>query len=230
MPPSIRIALVPFMLGFLLEGATEVYQLATLGASGPLASVLYYIGIATTLLGFFYFYRGQQQWKGLHRTAIEHGHRHLLIALSLFGGGTVAVAVLSLVEHATGGSGVLLALGWLAGGLFALALGNFFLSLITIVRELLGRLARLVSWAAFGWSLGVAVLAGWVISVHFVEILRVFFTDPLGLVGTFAPLALALSPLFVTYFLLTAVYWEAYRKPLPQEAEGPEAPGPAQRP
>ena len=207
-----RIALLTFAAGFLVEGTTEAYQFFAIGYLDHGWIGFYYIGLATTVLGFYLMYRGRHEWTEAHRRRFQSGHRLARAALLIFAGATVAIAVLGTVYGGPDSVGPPSALAWTVGGLVALAFGTFFLGLVTLVDQLIGRYARWASWVAFGWSLGVAVLTGWVVGNEFPALLRQFFTDPLLLVASFAPLAFVMAPLFVTYFLFTAVYLDAYRR------------------
>lgn len=208
---TIRLALATFVFGFLAESAAELYQLVSYGFDRPGWIGFYYVGLVTTGLGFYLMYRGRHEWTDLHRRNVYRGHRFLWAAVGIFGGALVAIAVLGTWEgRSPSGGGPWVAVAWVVGGLVALAFGNFFLGLATLVDRLTGRFGRPLLWAAFAWSLGVAVLTGIVVGEEFRSLLHQFFTDPLGLVVSFAPLAFVIAPLFVSYLLFAAAYTEAY--------------------
>jgi hypothetical protein len=218
-----RWALRTFALGFVVEAATEAYQFVSTEGSQHAAWVgFYYIGLLTTGLGFYLIYRGRHEWTDLHRNRLRHGHRALAVAVAMF----VAAAIgLGLIAYATGPSNPGGAPGWavaLVGGLVALSLGNFFLSLVLIVLALVGPVGRALAWAGFAWSLGVAGLTGLVVGEQIRTLLGDLFSNPFGLIVGFAPLAFVLSPLFVAYVLFVAAYWDAYRHLLPA-GPGPQA-------
>lgn len=209
MTRSTRIALVTLALGFLVEGATEAYQFFANGYLSRAWAGLYYIGIGTTVVGFYLIYRGRSEWTESHRRLVTHGHRALWVALALFCGSAAVLAITALALRVPDRAPL-----WaevLVGGGVALSFGNFFLGLLLIVYRLAGRIGRYLGIAAYGWALGVAVLTGWIVAQQFLSLLTEFFTDPLALFASFAPLAFAMAPLFVTYFLLAVVYWDAYR-------------------
>lgn len=203
--PATRLALLTMAGGFLFEAGTEVYQLASSGRTGPL--LLYYVGLVTTGVGFYFMYRGRKEWNEHHHLSVLRGHRHLWAAVGTFAGAVAAIAIVSDLRGA--GPGLTDVAGWLAGGLVALSFGNFFLGLTLLVDRLAPRWGRGAAWTAFAWSLGVAGLTGYVVAGEFVTLLDRFFTDPLGLVASFAPLAFAISPLFVSYLLYAAAYSSA---------------------
>ncbi len=208
---SIRLALLAFLVGFAVEGATEAYQLLAAGYLHQGWIGFYYLGLATTGAGFYLIYRGRHEWTELHRRSVRHSHRFLWAAVALFAGATVAIAGLGTLIGGTATVGPPLWVGWVAGGLVTLALGNFFLSLVLVVYRLVGRWGRTLAVAAFAWALGVAVLTGSIVSDGFLTLFHEFLTNPLGLVVSFAPLAFVMAPLFVAYFLFVGAYADAYR-------------------
>ncbi len=208
---SIRLALLAFLVGFTVEGATEAYQLLSAGYLHQGWIGFYYVGLVTTGAGFYLIYRGRHEWTELHRRSVRHGHRFLWAAIALFVGATVVIAGLGTVAGGTATAGPPQWVGWVAGGLVTLALGNFFLSLVLIVYRLVGRWGQILALAAFAWSLGVAVLTGLIVSDGFLTLFHQFLTNPLGLVVSFAPLAFVMAPLFVAYFLFVGAYADAYR-------------------
>jgi hypothetical protein len=214
-----RAALVTFAVGFLVEGATETYQFVASGYLGRGWVGFYYIGLATTIAGFYLMYLGRHEWTDAHRRRVQNGHRLAWTALGIFATATVTIAILGFTEGGPNSAGAPGVLAWVVGGLVALAFGTFFLGLVSVSEHLVGRLWKLLAWVAFGWSLGVAVLTGLVVGDQFTSLLRQFFTNPLLLVGSFAPLTFVMAPLFVTYFLFAAVYLVAARTLRLEEAE-----------
>jgi hypothetical protein len=216
MTRTIRIALATFVVGFLVEAGAEIYQFLSYGLDTPGWIGFYYVGLVTTGLGFYLMYRGRHEWTELHHRNVHRGHRLLRAAVAIFVGAVIAIAVLGFVEGGPGAAGPSPVLAWFVGGLVALSFGNFFLSLAMLVDRLAGRLGRPIAWAAFGWSLGVAVLTGYLVGNEFPSLLHQFFTNPLGLIVAFAPLAFVIAPLFVTYLLFAAAYTEAYLRLRPR--------------
>ncbi len=206
-----RAALLTFAIGFLVEGATEAYQFFAEGYLARGWIGFYYIGLATTILGFYLMYLGRHEWTDTHRRRVRAGHQLAWAAAGIFAFATVAIAILGVVYGGAGSPGAPTVLAWVVGGAVAVAFGTFFLGLVTVVEHLVDRYLRGVVWIAFGWSLGVAVLTGLVVGREFTSLLRQFFTDPLLLVGSFAPLAFVMAPLFVSYFLFAAAYLNAFR-------------------
>ncbi|MCI4352660.1 MAG: hypothetical protein L3K14_04650 [Thermoplasmata archaeon] len=212
MTRAIRLALATFVVGFVVEGGTETYQFFSVGYSGQAWIGFYYIGLVTTGIGFYLMYRGRHEWTESHRRSVRRGHRFLWVALVMFLGAAGAIAGLGLVERSSGTGGPPAIVVWIVGGLVAVAFGNFFLSLVVLVERLVGPVGRVISWVAFAWSLGVAVLTGFLVGNGILTLLHQFVTNPLGLIASFAPLAFVIAPLFVTYFLFAAAYSDAYRR------------------
>ncbi len=213
MTTTTRWALRTFALGFLIEAATEAYQFVSTEGSQQAAWVgFYYVGLVTTGIGFYLIYLGRHEWTDLHRHRVRRGHQALAVALAMFASAALGLWLIAGVTGPTNTGGVP---GWavaLVGGLVALSLGNFFLGLVLIVLELIGPWGRALAWAGFAWALGVACLTGFVVGGQIRSLLDEFFSNPLGLVVGFAPLAFVLSPLFITYGIFAGVYFEAERR------------------
>ncbi len=236
-----RVALLTLSIGFVVEGGTEAYQFATSGALHSGWVGFYYVGIATTIVGFFLMYRGRHEWSAFHRKSVVHGHAVAWMAVALFAGATIAIAAIAAAEGPAHSGGTPVVLVALVGGAVALAFGNFFLGLALLVRHLVSRWGAILSWAAFVWSLAVAVLTGVVVGQEFPTLLGTFFSSPLALMTSVAPLTFTMAPLFVTYGLFAAAYMDAERrmrrsspdgeKDLPEQGRTspPEAPVPAEK-
>ncbi len=214
---ALRWALATFVVGFVVEGATEGYQFFSAGYLHAAWIGFYYVGLVTTGVGFYLIYRGRHEWTELHRSRVRHGRRLLAAAVGIFVTAGIGVGVVADVTGAPGGATPPLWAVAVVGGLVALALGNFFLSLVMAVLALVGPRGQVLAWAGFAWSLGVAVLAGAVVGERIRSLLGEFVSNPVGLVVGFAPIAFVLSPLFVAYALFAAAYWDAYRHVVARE-------------
>ncbi len=212
MTRTVRLALVTFAAGFLVEAATELYQFLSHGIRGTGWIGLYYVGLVTTGVGFYLMYRGRHEWTEAHRRHVLRGHQHLWAAIAMFVGALATIAVLSREGTLRGAGAAASPLAWVVGGLVALSFGNFFLGLSTLVDHLASRWGRGCAWAGFAWSLGVAVLTGALVGGELPSLLDEFFTNPLGLVASFAPLAFVMAPLFVSYLLYATAYLDAWRR------------------
>lgn len=211
MTRTIRLALATFAVGFLVEAGTELYQFLSYGIRLHTWIGLYYVGLLTTGLGFYLMYRGRHEWTDAHRRRVIRGHQHLATAVAIFVGALIAIAVLSQFSSFRSGGASASPFAWVVGGLVAVSFANFFLGLTTLVARLVGRWGRLCAWAGFAWSLGVAVLTGAIVGGEFPTLLDQFFSDPLALIVSFAPLAFVIAPLFVSYLLFAAAYLDAWR-------------------
>ncbi len=209
MTRSIRLALTTFIGGFLIEAATELYQLVTYGVGWSGSGILTYAGLAATLLGFYLMYRGRHEWTEEHHRNVRRGHRSLWAAVGMFLVAVVAIGVLATEVGPGLDTNAFAPLVWIVGGLVALAFGNFFFGLLTLVAKLVRRFGQILTWVAFGWSMGVAVLTGYVIGGQFPELLSEFLRNPLLLFASFAPLAYVMAPLFVSYLLFAGAYADA---------------------
>jgi hypothetical protein len=220
---NLRLALITFVVGFLTEAVTEIYQYVSYGPSRPAWVGLYYLGLATTGLGFYFMYRARREWTELHHRNVHRGHRLFRVALVLFLGTTVAIAIIASLTNGGRSASTPTFLAAPVGGLVALAFGNFFLGLALLVDRIAGSIGRGLAWSGFAWSLVVAVWTGLLVGRQFSQLLLQFFTNPLGLFVSFGPIAFAIAPLFVSYLLMSAAYLEAYRR-LARSAGQREAP------
>jgi hypothetical protein len=135
------------------------------------------------------------------------------VAVLLFVVGTAASAIVSEIEGGPPSGGSPAAVVWLTGGLVVLLLGNFFFGLRRNVLPYLSPTGKVAAAAAFVWSLGVSVLTGILVGNVILKLLVEFFTLQWGaVVVAFAPVAGAMAPLFVTYFLFLGAYWDAHRQ------------------
>jgi hypothetical protein len=223
----IRLALETFILGFVVEGGTETYQFVGYGHSVWIG--LYYVGLITTGVGFYLMYQARHEWTDVHRRNVRRGHQLLWTALAIFAGAVAAIAILGSVDGAPGHAGPPAWVVWVVGGLVALAFGDFFFSLVVLVEHLVGTTGRLITWVALAWSLGIAVWTGYMVGQRFLTLLHQFFTNPIGLIASFAPLAFVIAPLFVAYFLFAVAYtealWRVRRHPPLGRAYGSAGPG-----
>jgi hypothetical protein len=207
MSRATQIALGTFVFGFVVEGGTETYQFASYGHSVWIG--LYYIGLVTTGVGFYLMYRASRQWSRAHFPKVRRARWLLWAALAMFLGAVAAIAILGTLDGGPGHGAPPAWVIWSVGGLVALAFGNFFLGLLVLIDPLVRPVGRVLSWGAFVWALGVAVLTGYGVGREFLTLLQEFVTNPLGLIISFAPLAFVIAPLFVTYFLFAGAYTEA---------------------
>jgi hypothetical protein len=201
------------VLGFGVEGATELYQFAARAnlGQGPLE---YYSTLGTTILGFYLMFLGLREWRAFHprRRAplgVAPSRRGSWLALGFWVGGTGATAALAV---SLGGIGVDSAPFWLAwpvGGLVVLAFGNFFLGLRHQAKPSGSRTNRALGWAGFAWSLGVGTIAGLVVGNRVVVLLTELVTNWVALVASAAPIVVAMSPLFVSYGLMIGAFWRS---------------------
>jgi hypothetical protein len=150
-----------------------------------------------------------------------------VLSLTLWGGGTAATAVLIVGEGGlTGGSTPI----WLAapvGGIVVLAFGQFFYGLQREARPFGSPLGRALGWAGFGWSLGVATIAGYVVGERAVLLLTEFFSNWGALIVSVAPIVVAMSPLFVSYALMVGAFLPQLTDSAGRGLVSPETAGPA---
>ncbi|MCI4346039.1 MAG: hypothetical protein L3K07_04730 [Thermoplasmata archaeon] len=218
-----RHALGLFAMGFLIEAGTEAYQLVGLSEVGALASALYFLSLATTVLGFYVMYRAARSWRPARGSIPRQTHGPTLPVLA-------RIALAALV--ATGGFLVVgeLAIGsaafWFAllvATLTVLAFAGFFTGLYRIGAERAGARLRAALAAAVGWSIVVATYSGVLLGQKSLLLIRELFTNVPGLFTTFAPIARAMAALIATYGILGTVFLRL-RQRVAASAPSPESP------
>jgi hypothetical protein len=208
---SPRHAIPALVVGFLLEALTEVYQFATRGSPVSSSSLGYYVSLATTILGFYFLWRGLHEWNRAGPRPVAPGSRRSLREpLAILCGGVAAAAGWDILLGQVGHGDTPAPLAWVVGGVMVLAVGSFFLSLARRAAPFQGAPGRALGWAAFGWSLATSVVAGLVLGQGIVGLFVDFFTSWPKLIVSLAPFIGAIAPLFVAFFLVTAAYVDAY--------------------
>jgi len=214
-PVSARHGLHVLLLGFTMEGATELYQFLERGnlVQGPLE---YYATLASTLVGFYLMFLGVREWHSYYPKAVRPtegppARRWPWFGVGLWVGGTGATALLStLLAGATDSAPPWIA--WPVGGILVLAFGSFFFGLRQEAKVSGSEWGGALGWAACVWSLGVAAVAGLVVGDRAVVLLTEFVTNWVALVASVGPIVVAMSPLFVTYALMAGAFWPAVRR------------------
>jgi hypothetical protein len=215
---SERSALVSFLVGFALEAGSELYQFAGGGNNPGVPAVAYFAGLASALLGFYFFWRGTFEWNGLPRDAAKTSPRRPAWAtVALVASGIVAVAVWSVVTRTTGEGATPFPLAWLVGGVFVWAVAAFFLSLRDRLRPFHGAGLAVPGWIAFAWAFGVATISGWLLGQAIVALFVDFFTNWTALFDALGPFVGAVSPLFVAFACVAVVYAACLPRVSPQE-------------
>jgi hypothetical protein len=214
-PRSPGHGLVVLLVGFAVEGGTELYQFLARGdlVQGP---ILYYATLATTILGFYLMFLGLREWHTFHpkmdpRELAGARRSWPWFGVALWVGGTGATAALSLVWGAGGAGSSPIWIAWPVGGIVVLAFGSFFFGLRKEAQRFETPAGNALGWVSFVWSLGVATVAGWVVGGLAVRLLIEFVTNWVALIGSVGPIVVAMSPLFVTYVLMISAFWPALR-------------------
>jgi len=210
MTDTLRVAIPTLVVGLTIEAGAGILQLASYAFSSRSWFGLYYLGLATTVLGLALTYRGRHRWAGIRLTQALQGRTLLYASLAIFSGAAASIAVLGEIEGRASVSSTPPEVQWCVGGLVALAVGSFFLGLLETVDPLVGRLGRVLARIGFCWSLGIAVLTGLLVGAQFNSLFIDFSTSPLGLIASSRRLAIVTALLSVSYLLLAGAYVEAY--------------------
>ena len=212
------------LVGFLFEAGSEVYQFVTTARSVPTTAVGYYSSLATSILGFYFFWRGTHEWNRLpgaasRRIPPARARAELWV---LLGGGIAATALWNVLLGNVGAGRSPAPLAWLVGGAFVWAVGSFFLMLRRQIAPFQRTPAAALGWAAFAWSVGISTVAGLVLGQAIVALFVDFFTSWPALFQALAPFIFTISPLFVAFGLIAVAYADAYRRaPGASRAVGP---------
>ena len=212
MTDTLRLAIPTLVVGLVIEASAGIQQLASYALSSWSWFALYYLGLATTVLGLSLMYRGKYRWSGFRQDHAVQSRTLPAASLAIFSGSVASIAILGEIEGRASTSSTPPEIQWCVGGLVAFAVGSFFLGLLVSVDPLVGRVGRVLARTGFCWSLGVAVLTGLLVGVQFNSLFVDFFTNPLGLITSSRQLAIVIAPLSVSYLLLAGAYVEAYRR------------------
>lgn len=212
MTVSTRLAVLTLMVGFLIEGVGEAFEFVSkqwLLSHVPHALLdIYYIGPATTVLGFLFAFMGRHEWSETHRQHVIHGHKVLGFAIVTLG--TVAGAFALLVyEYPT--AVVPTFLPWTLGILTAIGLGASFVSYMLICYHITSQRGKAFLGGSVAWGAVVSAWAGITVGSNFGTILAALRSDPGSLASTVNNLTFVTTVLCVSYFLLAVGYHDAYR-------------------
>jgi hypothetical protein len=204
---SERSALVSFLAGFILEAASELYQFVGHGVTPGVAAAAYFAGLASTLLGFYFFWRGGFEWSRLqHAGAKAFPRRPARVSITLAVFGIVSVAAWNFATQTVGAGDTPSPLAWLVGGVFVWAVAAFFLSLRDRLRPFHGTALAVPGWIALAWAFGIATASGLLLGQEIFGLFVDFFTNWTQLFDALGPFVAAVSPLFVAFALISVVY------------------------
>lgn len=210
MTVSTRLALVVLTIGFLIEGVGEILEFSHHWYNLPGNFVyLFYAGPASTVVGFLFAFIGRHEWSELHRRHVIHAHRFLAVAIILLVsvvGAVLGIAAYAPTEFLTGGVPILL------GVAAAIGLGSSFVSYMLICYHLTTTRGKVLLAGALVWAAIVSAFTGYELATNFGEIIGILHTNPLSLGEALNTLTFLTTILFVSYFLLTLAYHDAYRQ------------------
>jgi hypothetical protein len=194
-------------VGFVLEAASELYQFAGHGVTPGVAAAAYFAGLTSTVLGFYFFWRGGFEWSRLPHDSAKISPRRppwVSIALAVLGIGTVAAW--NFASRTIGAGDTPFPLAWLVGGVFVWAVASFFLSLRDRLRAFHGTGLAVPGWIAVAWAFGIATVSGLLLGQAILGLFVDFFTNWTALFDALGPFVGAVSPLFVAFALISVVY------------------------
>ncbi len=223
MTTNLRLSLTILSLGFGIEGAGELYSFLSKGAFKPGLSLLFFVPVAMTLVGLLFVWVGQHEWNELHRDRVRTAHR--IFAFSLLGA-VVAAAVIAALLFLPG-----LGIPFWARVVFAAAAGSLvlgtFVTYALLVFHLVATPSKAALLAAIAWALIVAAFVGATLGSDLPGIVSTISQPNLAEPAFLGPVGALSSYLFVSYFLLLAVYVDAHRTVArgPSSSPAPSASG-----
>ncbi len=241
MTATTRLAVLILMVGFVVEGVGELFELVSkqwLLSHVPNALLdIYYIGPATTVIGFLFAFAGRHEWSELHHRHVLHGHKVLLVSIALLG---AAAGTIGLFAYEYPSAAVPVLLPWILGAVVAVGFGGSFLSYLLIGYHITSTRGKICLGGSLGWGAFVSIVAGYFVGSHFMDILTALRAHSTSVATTVSDLTFVTTILFVSYFLLAVGFHDAYRMLLrgvlpeghtpAKKYRGPSKPAPAAQP
>lgn len=206
MPPTLRLSLTIFSVGFAFEAGVDAYHL--LAGSGAVVSggVLLTLGAVATVFGLACLWIGRHELGALHRSRVAYAHGVFAAVIAL---AVAAAAPVGYVVSQTPGR----VPGWLpdevalaVGAAIVLTVGMY----VVIVLHLVGRTGRV----ALALALVAAVLPAFFVASRLATDLPGLLAQPAltpgSLAGAFEPLVALFSWLFASYLFLLVAFADAH--------------------
>ena len=205
---NLRISLTILSVGFAIEGIGEAYSAVSHRSLLPSSSLLLVLPTAITFVGLLFVWIGRHEWNELHRTRVRNAHQ--VFGMSLLGGAFAgATAGALFVDPGLGfPDWAYLVFGL---GVGVLVMGTF-VTYAILVFHLIGNASRIVLAAALAWAFVVAAFLGATLARALPAIVALLRSPTTAAASLLGPVDVIESYLFVSYFLLLAVYLEAHRR------------------
>ncbi|MCI4373073.1 MAG: hypothetical protein L3K02_05465, partial [Thermoplasmata archaeon] len=203
---NLRICLTILSIGFAIEGAGEVYTRFFAGSAVPGASVLYLLPLVLTALGLLFVWVGREEWNQVHLVRVRTANR--VFAYSLLGA-VIGAAVLGLLIAVPSLGAPLWAEAVFGAAVGSLVFGTF-VTYAYLVFHLVSDPGRVVVVLSLVWAFFISALVGISIGAAVPTILSIINDRTLSVPAFVSPVEVLVSSLFVSYFLLLAVYIEAH--------------------
>jgi hypothetical protein len=208
MTTNLRLALAIFSIGFAVDGAGDLYSFATHGKFQPGLNLLFLFPVLTTLIGLLFVWIGRHEWSALHHDRVRQAH--IVFGLSILGAFVAGAVVAALVLLPSLGVPLWAKVVFGAASC-SLILGTF-VTYAYLVFHLVGRPSKAVLAASIAWSLLISAFMGEALGAGLPTIVRIAVARQLTLPAFITPVDSLASYLFLSYFLLLAVYAEAHQK------------------
>jgi hypothetical protein len=203
---SEREAIDALLYGFLLEAATEVYQLAVFLRLFVPSLLTYVLSLSAGACGFYFFWRGLTEWNRLRPIPQLSTRAGRLLPLGMLLGGFAASALLN-GALGLGSENIARALlAWAVSGLYMLGVGSFFHLLSRRIAPFVRPGLRGLAYAATVWSFAISAVAGLALGERIEGLFVDFFTNWSKLIQSLDPFVLSTSPLLLSFVLISVVF------------------------
>jgi hypothetical protein len=206
LPPNLRASLTVLSIGFAVEGAGELYSLATPGASHPGESIWFAVPAALSLVGILFVWFGRHEWNELHEHRARRGSQ--IFVVSLLGGVVTALLLGLLIAYPSIGTPP-----WaevLFGASLASLLFGTFVTYAYLVSHLVTGPTKVALAVALLWALVVSAFVTLSLASDLPTVVGLIRSRQFSIPTFLSPVESLVSYLFLSYFLLLAAYVDAH--------------------
>ena len=208
MVSKIRVTLAILLIGFIIEGALEAYTYVNHSYPLPYASSVLVFGPLISLVGILTLWIGRRDWDQPLRLLFR-------LAQRAFGFNILALllAIVPVVWYGSRSAQPIPSwVAWEFGAAIVAALLFNFVIYVLVAFELTAHSGKTLLFVAFGWACIVSFWIGSILAGKFGAIVLIVQNRTLDIAPVAASISGVESYLAATYFLLTIVYFDAFRR------------------